>query len=94
MVISMNEKFEKIYEWTNEKLEKERKNVSEYKKDIRQSEGLIIGIIVVCLIISFITGEPNSKYIFLTVAAMMFIFCTFYTFKGERKIIEKQNKYS
>ena len=45
-------------------LKKKEKNVSEYKKDIRQSEGLIIGIIVVCLIISFITGEPNSKYIF------------------------------
>lgn len=90
----MSEEFEKIYEWTNEKLSKERKIVNEYKKDIRQSEGLIIGIIIICLIISFITDVLAAKQIFITVAAMMFIFCTFYSFKGERKIIEKQNKYS
>lgn len=94
MVIVMNEAFEKVYEWTNEKLKKERERVKEYKKDIRQSEILIVGIIIVCLIISFIAGDPTSKYVFVTVAAMMFIFCTFYTFKHERKIIEKQNKYS
>ena len=35
-----------------------------------------------------------AQYIFVTVAAMMFIFCTFYTFKGERRIIEEQNKFS
>lgn len=90
----MNEAFEKVYEWTNEKLQKERERVDEYKKDVRQSEALVIGIIIVCLIISFIAGDQTSKYVFVTVAAMMFIFCTFYTFKHERKIIEKQNKYS
>lgn len=90
----MNEEFEKIYKWTNEKLEREQEIVKEYKKDIRQSEGLIIGIIIVCLIISFITDVTMAKYIFVTAATMMFIFCTFYSFKGERKIIEKQNKYS
>lgn len=90
----MKEEFEKIYEWTNEKLSKELEIVKEYKKDIRQSEGLIIGIIIICLIISFVTDITMAKYIFVTAAAMMFIFCTFYSFKGERKIIEKQNKYS
>ena len=85
----MKEEFEKIYEWTNEKLSKELEIVKEYKKDIRQSEGLIIGIIIICLIISFVTDITMAKYIFVTAAAMMFIFCTFYSFKGERKIIEK-----
>lgn len=90
----MNEDFKKVYEWTNEKLEKERKKVQDYRRDIRLSEALIIGIIIVCLIISFIVEVQTSKYIFVTVSAMMFIFCTFYTFKYERKITEKQNNYS
>lgn len=90
----MREDFEKIYEFTNEKIVNEKQRVKEYKKDIRQSEGLIIGIIVVCLIISFLAPTQMAQYIFVTVAAMMFIFCTFYTFKGERRIIEKQNKFS
>ena len=90
----MREDFEKIYEFTNEKIVNEKQWVKEYKKDIRQSEGLIIGIIVVCLIISFLAPTQMAQYIFVTVAAMMFIFCTFYTFKGERRIIEKQNKFS
>ncbi len=90
----MNEEFEKIYEWTNEKLTNEREIVKEYKNDIRQSEALIIGIIIICLVISFITDVLMAKYIFLTVAAMMFVFCTLYTFNNERKIIAKQNKYS
>ncbi len=90
----MREDFEKIYEFTNEKIVNEKQRVKEYKKDIRQSEGLIIGIIVVCLIISFLAPTQMVQYIFVTVSAMMFIFCTFYTFKGERRIIEKQNKFS
>ena len=90
----MREDFEKIYEFTNEKIVNEKQRVKEYKKDIRQSEGLIIGIIVVCLIISFLAPTQMAQYIFVTVAAMMFIFCTFYTFKGERTIIEEQNKFS
>lgn len=90
----MGEDFEKIYEFTNEKIMNEKQRVKEYKKDIRQSEGLIIGIIIVCLIISFLAPTQMAQYIFVTVAAMMFIFCTFYTFKGERKIIEEQNKFS
>lgn len=94
MVRNMREDFEKIYEFTNEKIVNEKQRVKEYKKDIRQSEGLIIGIIVVCLIISFLAPTQMAQYIFVTVAAMMFIFCTFYTFKGERRIIEEQNKFS
>ena len=94
MVRKMREDFEKIYEFTNEKIVNEKQRVKEYKKDIRQSEGLIIGIIVVCLIISFLAPTQMAQYIFVTVAAMMFIFCTFYTFKGERRIIEEQNKFS
>ena len=90
----MREDFEKIYEFTNEKIVNEKQRVKEYKKDITQSEGLIIGIIVVCLIISFLAPTQMAQYIFVTVAAMMFIFCTFYTFKGERRIIEEQNKFS
>lgn len=90
----MREDFEKNYEFTNEKIVNEKQRVKEYKKDIRQSEGLIIGIIVVCLIISFLAQTQMAQYIFVTVAAMMFIFCTFYTFKGERRIIEEQNKFS
>lgn len=90
----MREDFEKNYEFTNEKIVNEKQRVKEYKKDIRQSEGLIIGIIVVCLIISFLAPTQMAQYIFVTVAAMMFIFCTFYTFKGERRIIEEQNKFS
>ena len=94
MVRNMREDFEKNYEFTNEKIVNEKQRVKEYKKDIRQSEGLIIGIIVVCLIISFLAQTQMAQYIFVTVAAMMFIFCTFYTFKGERRIIEEQNKFS
>ena len=94
MVRNMREDFEKIYEFTNEKIVNEKQRVKEYKKDIRQSEGLIIGIIVVCLIISFLAPTQMAQYIFVTVAAMIFIFCTFYTFKGERRIIEEQNKFS
>lgn len=90
----MREEFEKIYEWTNEKIVNEKQKVKEFKKDIRQSEGLIIGIIIVCLVISFLAPSQMAQYIFVTVAAMMFIFCTFYTFKGERRIIERQNKFS
>ena len=90
----MREDFEKIYEFTNEKIVNEKQRVKEYKKDIRQSEGLIIGIRVVCLIFSFLAPTQMAQYIFVTVAAMMFIFCTFYTFKGERRIIEEQNKFS
>ena len=90
----MREEFEKIYEWTNEKIVNEKQKVKEFKKDIRQSEGLIIGIIIVCLIISFLAPSQMAQYIFVTVSAMMFIFCTFYTFKGERRIIERQNKFS
>lgn len=90
----MNQEFEEIYKWTNEKIAEEKKKVNEYKKDIRQSEGLIIGIIIVCLIISFLTNILMAKYIFVTVAAMMFIFCSFYTFRNERKIIARQNRFS
>ena len=89
----MNQEFEEIYKWTNEKIVEEKKKVNEYKKDIRQSEGLIIGIILVCLMISFMTNILMAKYIFVTVAAMMFIFCSFYTFRNERKIIARQNSH-
>ena len=90
----MDNEFEKIYDWTNEKIEKERKRVKEYKKDVRQSEGLLIGIILLCIIISFITDVMMAKYVFITVAGFMFIFCTFYSFKQERRIIDKQNEHS
>lgn len=90
----MLEEFEKIYEWTNEKIAKEKAKLDEYKKDIRQSEALIIGIIIVSLIISFFAPSSNAKCVFLTVAAMMFLYCTFYSFKHERRIIEKQNQFS
>lgn len=90
----MEKEFEKIYEWTNEKISEEKARLKEYKTDIRQSEALIIGIIIICLVIAFITNGLMAKQIFITVAAMMFVFCTFYTFRGERRIIEKQNKFS
>lgn len=90
----MNQEFEEIYKLTNEKITLEKQKVNEHKKDIRQSEWLIVGIILVCLIISFITSIVMAKYIFITVAIMMFVFCTIYTFRSERKIIERQNKYS
>ena len=90
----MDNEFEKIYEWTNEKIAEEREKIKEYKTDIRQSEGLIIGIIILCLIVAFAAPTITAKYIFITVAALMFVFCTFYTFKNERKIIARQNKFS
>lgn len=90
----MEEEFEKIYEWTNEKIAKEKEKLREYKNDIRQSEGLIIGIIIVSLIIAFFAPSSNAKCVFITVAAMMFLYCTFYSFKHERRIIEKQNQFS
>lgn len=90
----MDTEFEKIYEWTNEKLTNEIKNIKEYKNEIRQSEGLIVGIIILCLVIAFFAPTEIAKYIFMTVAALMFIFCTFYTFRNERKITARQNKYS
>lgn len=90
----MEEEFEKIYEWTNEKIAKEKEKLREYKNDIRQSEALIIGIIIVSLIIAFFAPSSNAKCVFITVAAMMFLYCTFYSFKHERRIIEKQNQFS
>ena len=90
----MGEEFEKIYEWTNEKIAKEKEKLREYKNDIRQSEALIIGIIIVSLIIAFFAPSSNAKCVFITVAAMMFLYCTFYSFKHERRIIEKQNQFS
>ena len=90
----MVEEFEKIYEWTNEKIAKEKEKLREYKNDIRQSEALIIGIIIVSLIIAFFAPSSNAKCVFITVAAMMFLYCTFYSFKHERRIIEKQNQFS
>lgn len=90
----MDKEFEKIYEWTNEKITKEKIKLKENKKDIRQSEILIIAIIAVCLIISFITELVTAKYIFMTVSGLMFLFCTIYTFINERRIVEKQNQYS
>lgn len=90
----MNKEFEEIYKNVTEELSDAKTKINEYKKDIRESEILIIGIIVVCLIISFITDILMAKYIFITVSAMMFIFCTIYTFINERRIIARQNKYS
>ena len=90
----MDNEFEKIYEWTNEKLKNERKIIKEYRNEIRQSEGLIIGIIILCLVIAFFAPTEAAKYIFITVAVLMFIFCTIYTFKNERKITARQNNYS
>lgn len=90
----MDNEFEKIYEWTNEKIIFERRRLKEYKSEIRQSEGLIAGIIILCLIIAFFAPTVLAKYIFITVAILMLTFCTFYTFKNERKIISKQNQYS
>ena len=90
----MEKEFEEIYDFTNEKIAREKEVIREFKTDIRQSEGLIIGIIVICIIISLITRITIAKYIFVTVAAMMLIFCGFYIFSNERKIIDKQNKFS
>lgn len=90
----MDKEFEEIYEFTNEKIVKEKGKLKEFKVDIRQSEALIIGIIVICIIISLITKVEIARYIFVTVAGMMLIFCGIYTFSNERKIIEKQNKFS
>lgn len=90
----MDKEFENIYTSTLEELKEQRERVKEFKKDIRESEGLIIGIIIICLIISFATDLQMAKYIFVTVAGMMFLFCTIYTFANERKIIARQNKYS
>lgn len=90
----MDNEFEKIYEWTNERIVPERKKLKEYKSEIRQSEGLIAGIIILCLIIAFFAPTVIAKYIFLTVSILMLIFSTLYTFKNERKIIAKQNQYS
>lgn len=89
----MNE-FEKIYEWTNEKLKEEKEKIKEFKTDIRQSEALIIFIIIICLIIAFFAPSATARYIFISVALLMFIFCSFYTFKCERKLIARQNKFS
>lgn len=90
----MNKEFEEIYNLTTEGLAEQKERLKEFKRDIRESEGLIIGIIIICLIISFATDLLMAKNIFVTVAAMMFVFCTIYTFKNERKIIARQNKYS
>ena len=90
----MNREFEEIYEFTNEKIAKEKEALREFKTDIRQSEGLVVGIIVICIIISLITKITIAKYIFITVAAMMLLFCGFYIFSNERKIIGKQNQFS
>ena len=57
----MGEEFEKIYEWTNEKIAKEKEKLREYKNDIRQSEGLIIGIIIVSLIIVFLLHHQTQN---------------------------------
>ena len=51
----MDKEFEEVYEFTNEKIVKEKEKIKEYKTDIRQSEALIVGIIIVCIIISLIT---------------------------------------
>lgn len=90
----MNSEFEEIYKNVINELSETRAKLDEYKKDIRESEALIIGIIIVCLIISFVTDIMMAKYIFLSVSAMMFIFCTIYTFSNERRITARQNKYS
>lgn len=90
----MDEEFEEIYKRVNLILIPHNERVKEYKKDTRQTEALIVGIIIACLIVSFIIEEAITKYMFLTVSVMMFIFCTFYTFSNERKITAKQNKYS
>ncbi len=90
----MEKEFEKIYEWTKERITREKESLNEFKKDVRQSEALLIGIIIICIIISFIAEATMAKYIFITVATMMFVFCSFYAFKYERQIIDKQNKFS
>ena len=90
----MNKEFEEIYKNVTKELSDVKVKIDEYKKDIRESEALIIGIIIVCLVISFITDITMAKYIFISVSAMMFIFCTIYTFANERRIIARQNKYS
>ena len=46
----MDKEFEEVYEFTNEKIVKEKEKIKEYKTDIRQSEALIVGIIIVCII--------------------------------------------
>jgi len=76
----MNKEFEEIYKNVTKELSDVKVKIDEYKKDIRESEALIIGIIIVCLVISFITDITMAKYIFISVSAMMFIFCTIYTF--------------
>lgn len=90
----MNNEFEEIYKKVTDELSDIKKRKDEYKKDIRESEILIIAIIIMCLIISFVTDIMMAKYIFISVAAMMFVFCTFYTFTNERRITARQNKYS
>lgn len=90
----MDKEFEEVYEFTNEKIVKEKEKIKEYKTDIRQSEALVVGIIIVCIIISLITKIQIAKYIFVTVAAMMLFFFAIYVFSNERKIIGRQNKFS
>lgn len=90
----MDNNFEKIYDWTNEKLANEKNNLREFKIETRQIEGLIVAIIILCLIIAFFAPTIIAKYIFITVAVLMFIICAFYIFKGERNIIEMQNRFS
>ena len=90
----MDNNFEKIYDWTNEKLTNEKNNLREFKIETRQIEGLIVAIIILCLIIAFFAPTIIAKYIFITVAILMFIICAFYIFKGERNIIEMQNRFS
>ena len=89
----MDNNFEKIYDWTNEKLTNEKNNLREFKIETRQIEGLIVAIIILCLIIAFFAPTIIAKYIFITVAILMFIICAFYIFKGERNIIEMQNRF-
>ena len=88
----MNKEFEEIYKNVTKELSDVKVKIDEYKKDIRESEALIIGIIIVCLVISFITDITMAKYIFISVSAMMFIFCTIYTFANERRIIARQKE--
>ncbi len=90
----MEDDFEDIYKWTNERIKKEVSSLKELKRDTRQIEGLIIILVLVCIIISLYAEAQMAKYIFITVAVLMFIFCTIYSFKNESKIIDKQNQFS
>ncbi len=90
----MEEDFEEIFKWSKERIQNEVSSLFEVKKEIRQIEGLLIGIVLLCIFFALIAEAAIAKYIFITVAILMFICCTIYSFKNETRITEKQNRFS